>query len=221
MSFIPPKVEDIKLPDRIQQIVDEYKKHNLDYLPKINPEDDLQSLQEIGYEKMVEARPETAWEYIRSIYRIRSQLDLKEYLIYKAEKHVQNANNKDMKFECYYNMAPILEVDELKDENQNIVNVIPRARKMNYTQAWDAKEFDKIIKRSKIETITNCYIADASDFYDTKFVNLQETGRTGLIYSHKLFRDCTFDELIMINRTGASSLEAAKRILESPPKQIK
>lgn len=221
MSFIPPKVEDIKLPERVQQIVDEYKKHNLNYLPKINPEDDLQSLQEIGYEQMAGLKPETAYELIRSIYRIRSQADSKEYLIYKSEKHVQNANSQDMKFECYYNMAPILEVQEIKDENQNVVNVLPRARKMNYTQKWDPKEFDKIIERSRIKTITNCYIADASDFYDTKFINLQETGRTGLIYSHKLFKECSFDELLMINRTGASSVEAAKRILESPPKTVK
>lgn len=218
MSYIPPTPQDTVLPERVQQIVDEYKRKSLDYYPKINPEDDLQSLQEIGYEKWKKEKPETAHELIRAIYRIRSINDDKEYIIYKAEKFVQNNNNTEIRFESYYNMAPILEVQELKDENQNVVNVVPRARKMKYTTEWNPTEFEKIISRSKIRTITNCYLADASEFYDTKFVNLQETGRTALIYNHDLFKTLKFNELLMINRTGANTLADAKRILENPPK---
>jgi hypothetical protein len=221
VSYVPPKPQDVTLPERVQLIVDEYRKHNLDYFSKINAEDDLQSLQEIGFEKLKAAKPETAYELIRAIYRIRDTTNDKEFIIYKSEKHVQNNNSQDMKFECYYNMAPILEVDEYKDEAGNVTNVVPRARRMNYTTEWDPKVFDAIIKRSRIKTITNCYIADASEFYDTKFVNLQETGRTGLIYNHQQFRDLSFNDLLIINRTGAATLEAGKKILENPPKNIK
>ena len=218
MSYIQPTPKDIVLPERVQQIVDEYKRNELDYFPKINPEDDLQSLQEIGYEKWKNEKPETAHELIRSIYRIRSINDDKEYMIYKAEKFVKNNNDTEIRFESYYNMAPILEVQEIKDENNNVTNKIPRTRRMRYTTEWDPKVFDQIISRSKIKTITNCYLADASEFYDTKFINLQETGRTALIYSHELFRTLKFNELLIINKTGASTLADAKRILENPPK---
>lgn len=221
MSYIPPKPQDIILPERVQQIVDEWKRNDLDYYPKINPEDDLESLQEIGYEKLAKEKPDTAYELIRSIYRIRDSSKNEEYIIYKAEKYVKNNNDAEMKFATYYNTAQILEVTEVKEEG-NVVNVIPRAKKMRYTTKWDPKEFEKIISRSKIRTITNCYIADASEFYDTKFVNLQETGRTGLIYNHDEFKTRTFIELLLINKTGANTLaEAYKKDSQPTPKVTK
>lgn len=215
MSYIPPTPQNTKLPERVQEIVDEWKRNDLDYLPRINPEDDLESLQEIGYEKYKLEKPETAHELIRSVYRIRDIQNNKEYLIYKAEKYVKNNMDTEIKFSTYYNTAQILETQELKDEYGNVVNKIPRAKRMKYTQEWNKTKFDEIIARSQIRTITNCYIADASEFYDQKFVNLQETGRTGLIYSHDNFRNLTFGELLLINKTGASTIEVARRMTEA------
>jgi hypothetical protein len=188
-----PNVKEIIYPPRIQQIADEYKLHGFEYTGP-NPEIDMESFKEMGYERRVRGRPDTAYTILYSVYRILDEINNEEYMLWKEIKYVKDRDEKDYHVDIVMGKRPRFDVVPITDEEGNEVDKRIGRWNMVYTTKWDPKKFEELIAKSKTKR-TACYIAYTSPDYYTNY-----TGTPIRIKDLELYKTMTFSELIKYDK---------------------
>lgn len=181
--FVPEKA-DIDLPPRVKEIADEFAKHGFEY--KIDPDNDMESWKEMGYEKAARERPDTVKKEIICVYRIRDESSDKEYMIYKIKKSAA-----DKSIAVWMGKKPRFDVVPTVDDQGNVINKRITRWNMVYTIEWSIKAFDEIMKDSDKKN-TRLYIAEASEEYHTNW-----SGNPIMIKDVRKYKDLTHEELIL------------------------
>jgi hypothetical protein len=210
-KFIPEKIE-VEYPPRIKEIVAEYERHGFEWKP--DPDEDMETFKEYSFEVYAKKRPETVRTEVLSIYRLRDEYSNDEWMLWKIKKHVtasQGSKDIDYDAEVWMGKKPRFDTREITDDDGHIVNKVITVWNMIYTQPWDPKKFDEILKGIQKKNIP-CYIAYTSDHY------WQNCSGTQIqIKDMKFYRDSTYDELINHDR----ELERKRMAREAESKLVK
>jgi hypothetical protein len=195
MSYqFKPDVKTIVYPPRIQAIADEYERHGFEYTGP-NPDKDMESFKEMGYEKRVKHSPDTAYTILYSMYRIFDEIAEEEYMLWKEIKFVKDRDDKDYHIEVVMGKSPRFDVTPIVDEDGNEIDKRIIKWNMVYTTKWDPKKFDELLAKSKTKR-TACYIAYASPDYYTNY-----TGKPIRIKEIDKYRTMSFTDLMMYDKS--------------------
>lgn len=186
-KYVPDKVES-NYPARLQAIVDEYERHNLEFT--FDPDADVESAKEILYERWARQKPDKTWMELLAVYRLKDEFSGEEFMIYKIKKHVPDNNEQDIAAEIWMGKRVRFDTRNVLDTDGNVINKNISRWNMVYTMKWDKKEFDRLMKESRNKRVP-LYIAYTSDEYHTNF-----TGNSIMIRNEITFRDSSFDELL-------------------------
>lgn len=188
MSYsFKPEEQKVEFSPRIQEIADEFERHGFTY--RLDPDNDIEAVKEMGFERKAKKHPETVKKEILSIHRIRDEYNNKEYLLYKMKKYAEDAEP----IELWMGKKPRFDVTNVLDQEGTIINKRIVRWNMEYTIEWNTSVFDEIVKESINKKIP-LYIADSSDEYHTNW-----TGNNIKIKDPKAFRNLTHDELIILD----------------------
>lgn len=194
MSYqFKPDIKTIVYPSRIQAIADEYVRHGFEYTGP-NPDEDMESFKEMGYEKRVKSRPDTAYTILYSMYRIFDEIADEEWMLWKEIKFVKDRDDKDYHIELVMGKRPRFDVTPVTDEDGNEIDKRISKWNMIYTTKWDPKKFDELVSKSKTKR-TACYLAYASPDYYTNY-----TGKPIRIKEVDKYRSMSFTDLMAYDR---------------------
>ena|GEM_PF-4754881 len=191
-QFVPEK-KNVIYPPRIQQIADEYERHGFEYTGP-NPDNDMESFREIGYERRAKIRPDTAFIEVISVYRLLDEYSEKEYMIWKEVRHVSDKEDKDYHIDVVMGKRPSFEVISTQDEEGNDVDKRISKTNMVYTVEWDIPFFEELLKKSRTKK-TRLYIASTSTDYYTNY-----TGVPIRIKETDIFKKSSHEELVKYDR---------------------
>ncbi len=195
MSYqFKPDIKEIVYPSRIQAIADEYRRHGFEYTGP-NPEIDMESFKEIGYEKRVKSKPDSAYYVLYSMYRILDEISGEEFMLWKEIRHVLDRDDKDYHIEVVMGKRPRFDVIPITDDEGNEVDKRITKWNMIYTTKWDnGKTFEELFNKSRIKR-TACYIAYSSQDYYTNF-----TGTPIRIKDLEVYKTMSFSELVKYDK---------------------
>ena len=190
MSYqFKPNVKEVIYPPRIQAIADEYVSHGFEYTgPTLDS--DSESWKEIGYERRVKSRPDTAYMILYSVYRIYDEISNKQYMLWKEIKYVKDRDDKETHIEVVMGKRPRFDVVPVTDEDGNEIDKRISKWNMVYTTEWDPDKLDELIKQSRTKR-TAFYLAYASPDYYTNY-----TGTPIRIKDLDKYKKMGFNELM-------------------------
>jgi hypothetical protein len=189
-----PETKTIIYPPRIQAIADEYTKHGFEYTgPSLD--NDAESWKEMGYERRVKSRPDTAYTILYSVYRIFDEISGDEFMLWKEIKYVKDRDDKDYHIEVVMGKRPRFDVAPRTDEDGNEIAKDITKWNMVYTTKWDSTKLDELIKMSRTKR-TAFYIAYSSPDYYTNY-----TGTPIRIKELDKYKKMSFNELMDYDKT--------------------
>jgi hypothetical protein len=189
-----PNVKEIIYPPRIQAIADEYAKHGFEYTGP-NPDIDMESFKEMGYEKRVKSRPDTAYTILYSVYRIFDEISGDEFMLWKEIKYVKDRDDKDSHIEIVMGKRPRFDIIPVTDEDGNEIDKRISKWNMVYTTKWDPAKLEELIKMSKTKR-TAFYLAYASPDYYTNY-----TGTPIRIKELDKYKKMSFNDLMSYDKS--------------------
>lgn len=191
MSFqFKPEEQKIDYPQRVQAIKEIYEAEGFEW--KLDPDKDLESVRETMYEKLARERPETAYYEVLKVMRLYDDMKNEEFMTWKLRKYVASMDP----FEVDYGILPHpLEIAPVLDGEGNVINKTVRRRGMKYTQKWEVKFFEKLIKESRNPRTLEFYFANTSDVYETHWY-----GKQIKINNFELFKTKTWKELYDLDK---------------------
>jgi hypothetical protein len=189
-----PEEQHIDYPARVQAIKEIYEQYGLEWKP--TPDTDLESVKETKYEELAKKRPETAYYEVIKVVRLRDEMNNEEYMTWKLKKYVEGMDG----VEIDYGMLPSpLDVIPVLDQDGAIIDKKVRRRGMKYTQKWDQKFFEKLIKDSRNPRTLEFYLANTSDVYETHWY-----GNQLKISNYDLFKTKSYQELVDMDQQAAA-----------------
>jgi hypothetical protein len=197
-----PNVKEIIYPPRIQAIADEYASHGFEYTgPTLDT--DSESFKEMGYERRVKSRPDTAYMILYSVYRIFDEISGDEFMLWKEIKYVKDRDDKEIHIEVVMGKRPRFDVVPVLDEEGHEIDKRISKWNMVYTTKWDqGHKLDELIKQSRTKR-TAFYIAYSSPDYYTNY-----TGTPIRIKELDKYKKMSFSELMDYDKT----LEMARKM---------
>jgi hypothetical protein len=189
-----PNVKEIIYPPRIQAIADEYTSHGFEYTGP-NPDNDMESWKEMGYERRVKSRPDTAYMILYSVYRIFDEISGDEFMLWKEIKYVKDRDEKDYHVDIVMGKRPRFDVVPVTDEDGNEIDKRISKWNMVYTTKWNVTKLDELIKESRTKR-TAFYIAYSSPDYYTNY-----TGTPIRIKELDKYKKMSFSELMNYDKT--------------------
>jgi len=206
--YVPEK-EEPEYSERIKQIIQAHEDVGLEWIPN---DKDSETLREISFIRFSKRNPGAAKQELLAVYREKDEITGDEWMLWKVKYTCLDKDDRNFEAEVWLGKKPRLETDVQRDpESGNIVNKTIRRWNMQYTQPWDVKVFDRLLKEYNSGR-TYFYLSSTSDDF------FQNFGGTSIMIKRpdlEKYRTMSYEDLVAYDellRTKEINKEAAKKI---------